>query len=585
MIGRGASFAVDAQKAFNSNFKFTYCVGTPGFSSINVTYEGSGSGAGIKSMQIRTDTPRFAGTDDPPSSAEVALINSGGVEQAGKVVADTDESNDGKVHVFPIAVGSVAPLVNFPDGCDPELLADKWSTIPNSELPGKKALLRVRFTKKLYEEVWSGSKNTKWSDAFPELAGDADCEIGITRVVRFDQSGTSFAFKDYLDTIDPGEGWKTTYATTGANLTRDWPNATFGPRDDCGNKNGTAEAGVDPSGPGSDLDATDHLTSGCANGNGELVKKLVAVDGSIGYSDVATARNASPTLAVNPAGAGAPTTPYWTQVQNGSIAVGSADETNGLGFSEPTADASGFTTTGQKGSNCLAAQFTNVPTTSFGDWSKTSGVNSPTGYGICTLTYALAFDDNAEVWGASPEEEAKARTVKDYEDSILSDAAQGALFGADYARLPDAILATAREDVAEIGWDKAHSGEEEKPVEKPEEKGKENPPPPPPSNLFSFRKSVKNGKGKVSVELPGAGKLSVLGTAKANGKKVTVLNTVVNASSADTFDLTVKPKGAAKAALKEKGKLLVSLKLTFTPTGGTASTKNSSVTLKVPKQK
>src|SRR6476469_5162762 len=37
IIGRGGSFARDAQTTFNSNFKFTYCLGTPGFNSINVT--------------------------------------------------------------------------------------------------------------------------------------------------------------------------------------------------------------------------------------------------------------------------------------------------------------------------------------------------------------------------------------------------------------------------------------------------------------------------------------------------------------------------------------------------------------------
>jgi hypothetical protein len=89
----------------------------------------------------------------------------------------------------------------------------------------------------------------------------------------------------------------------------------------------------------------------------------------------------------------------------------------------------------------------------------------------------------------------------------------------------------------------------------------------------------------VSVTLPGAGTMKVLGTSKVNGKKVTVLNSVVNATAAGTFDLTIKPKGAAKTALKEKGKLLVSLKLTFTPNGGTASSKSSSVTIKAPRPK
>lgn len=572
IIGRGGSFARDAQTTFNSNFKFTYCLGTAGFGSINVTYEPSGSGAGVKSMEIRTDTPRFGGSDDPPTESEVALMNSGGVEEAGKVVADKVSTNDGKLHVFPVAVGSVVALVNFPNGCNPEKLNNEFRTVTKAEIEGdasKKALLRVRFPKAKFEKIWAGEENAKWSEAFPELAGDAACEIGITRVVRFDQSGTSFAFKDYLNAINPGRGWKTTYSTTAPLLTRAWPNAEFGSGGQCG----ATEA------PGKQADSIDHLTTGCANGNGVLVETLAATDGSIGYSDLATARNASPTLAVNPAKTEAPTTPYWTQVENGANQ-----------FTEPTADANGYKTTGTKGANCLKAEFKNVPASSFGNWASTSGVNGPEGYGICTLTYGLVFDDNAAVWGNTPEEEAKARTVKDYEESVLTDPAQGALFSADYARLPDSILAISRKGVEEIGWNKSGSGGGgggggttgggtttsggTKTVVTP------------PSNLFTLLKktiSSKTGGATLSVKLPDAGKLDILATAKVGKKKITVGHVVLNASKGGTFPVTLKPSAAAKKVLADKGKLNVSLKLTFSPTGGTANSTTSTVTLKMAK--
>ena len=35
---------------------------------------------------------------------------------------------------------------------------------------------------------------------FPTLAADTDCKVAITRVVRFDDSGTTYAYKDYLHT-------------------------------------------------------------------------------------------------------------------------------------------------------------------------------------------------------------------------------------------------------------------------------------------------------------------------------------------------------------------------------------------------
>lgn len=578
--GNGASFAKTAQEVFNINFKSIYCAGTPGQGTINVAYNADGSGEGIKTMQLRVRPSRFSGSDDPPTPAQVALMNSGAKESSGTVVDDGVSGNEGKVHVFPIAVGAVAPLVNFPEGCDPEQLGAEFRTVSAAEItgtPAKKALLRVRFPKAKYEKVWAGLENAKWSTAFPELAGDADCEVPIIRVVRFDASGTTFAFKDYLRTIEPARGWTTTYESGTSNGNREWPGAEFGTGGQC------------PSAaPGKQLDTVDFLTSACEKGAGKLVEKLIATDGSIGYADVATARNASPTLAINAGAASAPTTPYWTQVQNGSGA-----------FTEPTADeTNGYRTTaaanpGQKGANCTTTTFNNAPSTSFGDWSKVTGVNAATGYGICTLTYGLAFDDNAAVWGNTPEEESKARTVKDYEESIVSASGQATLFAADYAAVPNNLIAISRSGVAEIGWNKAGSGGGGggggggttgggSTNTGSTDKGTVAV-----SNLFTLtRKTVssKTGSATLSVKLPGAGKLDVLGTAKVGKKKVTVGHVVVNAAKGGTFNVTLKPSGAAKTALKDSGKLNVSLKLTFSPSGGTAKTSTSSLTLKMAAQ-
>ncbi len=579
IIGRGGSFARDAQKVFNFNFKNNYCAGTPGAGSINSTYEALGSGAGIKSVELRTDTPRFAGTDDPPTPAQVNLINSGGTEVAGQVVADSDPSNDGEVHVYPVAVGSVVALVNFPNGCDPEAINDdNYRTVTQAAISGdatKKALLRVRFPKTLFEKIWAGEENAKWSDVLPGLGSQGGaCDVGITRVVRFDESGTSFAFKDYLNSLNPAREWKTKYATTGAHKTQEWPNAVFGEGGQCG---ATAA-------PGKEADSIDHLTTACANGNGELVNKLIATDGSIGYADLATARTAG--LAVDPTKSEAPTTPYWTQVQNGSDT-----------FTEPTVASNGYLSTlpaNERGSNCGGATFANVPASSFGSWANTSGVNAPgTAWGICTLTYGLVFDDNAAVWGNTPEEEAKAKTVKDYEESIVSGGAQGQLFGADYAPLPAEILAIAQQGVEEIGWNKGEDGCGagcEVPVVIDHKATSATPAPPaaPVSNQFTLTRkqiSSKNGGATLSVKLPGAGKLDVVGTAKIGKKKKKVGHVVLNAGKGGTFSLTFKPNAAGKAALKKTGKLKVSLKLTFSPTGGSPKSSTSTVTLKMTKKK
>jgi ABC-type phosphate transport system substrate-binding protein len=570
-LGRGASFARDAHTWFNGLFKAAYCPGA----GVEVAYDAAGSGAGRTSVKVRNDTPRFGMTDDPPSPLEVEQMNAG--VGNNPPASDVNPNDNGQIHVIPAAVGAVAPLVNFPNNCNAELLNDPSRTVTQAEVAGdatKKALLRVRFNKAQYEKVWAqgdagapAAPFVNWDDVFPELQADADCDVPIIRVVRFDESGTTFAVKDYLNHIVAGRGWLTKYATdTPGVLTREWPGAEFGTGGQC-----TTTAA-----PGKKPDNEDHLTSGCANGNGALVQKLVEVDGSIGYSDISTARTNSTTLAVNP-NAATPPDKYWTQVQNGSEQ-----------FTEPTANPNGFRIDGAKGANCANTTFVNVPGSTLGSWSAVSGVNSPAGFGICTMTYGLVFDDNATVWGNTPAEEAKARTVKDYWENIVSQPAQDGLSPADYAALPASILAIVRAGVKEIGWNKAGGGPGpgggggggSKPSTGTPGGGGTVPI----SNKFSIpRTTISSAKGSAtfSVKLPGAGKLDVKGSAKSGGKKINVGHVVLTVGKAGTYSVTLKPTGAAKKILREKGKLKVSLTFTFSPNGGAANTSVSSVTLKL----
>lgn len=577
VTGRGASFARDAHNVFINNFEPIYCGGVP---SPTVTYEALGSGAGRLAVKVRSDAPRFGMTDEPPTTTEVNEMNKGGAMAGSPAVftIDSNPNNDGNIHVVPAAVGAVATLVNFPDNCDVNLLPAGSKTAEQDldvdTVPDD--VIRVLFTKAQFESVWAkNAAADTWDEVFPALGADSDCQKPIVRVVRFDDSGTTFTFKDYLNTIDGGEGWLSTYNPSGGEKTRKWPGATFGDRDDCGDKDGVAEP-EDPDGPGSPglSGDTDQLTSGCSNGNGSLVSKLAATDGSVGYSDVSTARANSPSLAITPEANDNDT--YWSPVRNGN------EE-----FAEPTSSPNGFRTDGPKGANCAKTTFTGVPSSTFGDWAKASGVNAPEGYGICTLTYGLVFDDNSEVWGGSPAEEAKARTVKDYWENALSAPAQASLFPNDYAPLPKSILEIAQKGIASVNWEGA-----------PIPSTPQDPPPPPAagggssapaaiSNLFSLPKksiSSKTGDATISVKIPGPGKVVLLGTAKSGKKQIKVGQVTLNASKAGTFNLKLKPSNAAKGLLREKGQLKVSLKVTYTPTGGAAKTTTSAVTLKLAKQ-
>ena len=434
VVGRGASFAAAAHATWKTNFQDVFCADVGVFP--NVTYEAQGSGAGRRVVGERTGTnadgsqsrnqvPRFGMTDEPPTPTGVSQMNQG-----------TDAAGDeGTIHVIPAAIGSVIAEVNWPNNCDRALLDDNSETNP-AAANANPFNDRVRFTRTEYEEVWNGdSAHDQWSEIFPELGSDPDCTGFITRVVRFDDSGTSFAFKDFLDRVNPARNWDPGF-TTGPD-TRNWPNASLGPRADCPGS---------PTGP-----QGAHLTSGCANGNGSLTQKLLATDGSVGYSDIATARTNG--LAITPTASAASRDDdvYWTQVTNQSGQ-----------FVEGTEDPNGFMTTGQKGANCHSTQFVNVPASTLGDWSTTSGADSPTGWVICTLTYGLVFDDykgpySLQGCGDACEEQ-KARSVKDYWESIVSDSGQEVLFQNDYAELPTSILNIARNGVNAVCWDKPGTG-------------------------------------------------------------------------------------------------------------------------------
>jgi ABC-type phosphate transport system substrate-binding protein len=559
VLGRGASFAQAAHGAWEVPFRNSFCGG----SGPDIQYDPAGSGAGINGMKLRGATdPRFGGTDDPLSTTQKNEV------QAGTAA----EGDEGKIHQVPIAVGAVAALVNFPDNCDVTLLPAQAKTAEQN-LDGdgtQDDVQRVLFTKQQYEEVWAQGASTggaapyvNWDDVFPALEADADCAKPVIRVVRFDNSGTTFAFKDYLSRINGSRGWVTTFQE-GTNGNREWPGAEFGSTGHCG---GTAA-------PGKAEDSADHLTSACSSNATNLTAKLIATDGSIGYADIATARTASPSLAITPEGNDNDT--YWTQIQNGNEA-----------FVEPTADPNGFRTDGSRGANCVGTEFSGLGADTLGDWSKASGVNSKVGYGICSLTFGLLFDDNADAYGVSGLEEERARTVKDYFTFIVSDAGQLLLTANDYVEVPAAIQAISVAGVAAVDYNKGEGGNENPPP------GGGNPPPTgggnppivvPPSNNFSVTKktiSSKTGKATISVKLPGPGKVVLVGKAKAGKKTMKVGKVTLNAGKAGTYQLTLSPSGAAKQLLNKNGSLKVNLEITFTPTGGSAKASKSAVTLKL----
>jgi hypothetical protein len=91
------------------------------------------------------------------------------------------------------------------------------------------------------------------------------------------------------------------------------------------------------------------------------------------------------------------------------------------------------------------------------------------------------------------------------------------------------------------------------------------------------------GAGTAVVSDGGASSSSSSAVA-AKKKKKRVLTRTVGIAAAGTVQLPVKPTGFAKSILAQKGKVRLSVKVTFTPTGGTPASQTVSVLLKKKKK-
>ena len=223
---------------------------------------------------------------------------------------------------------------------------------------------------------------------------------------------------------------------------------------------------------------------------------------------------------------------------------------------------------------------TGTPTSTFGDWSKTTAVYNSVGYGVCTLTYDLAFDDNAVVYGTSDAEQRKARRVRDdLNKAVLGTAGQTGLPGQDYDALPAAIVAISRAGAAQIGSNKGGQGGRARSRTRRRwrpDPDPENPTPRRPRSPRRRRRSatrstissarVSGTSVRVSLQLPGAGAISVASSTKPKrGSTIKLSTKTVNAAKSGAQTITVSLSSKAKKALKKDKQLKIALKITFTP--------------------
>jgi ABC-type phosphate transport system substrate-binding protein len=556
VLGRGSSFQNTAHTALWNNpvFRSAVAAGGCGSQAPNVLWDSTGSGNGRAALGERNATVnpngdrdasvRFAGTDEPPTPSQVSQMQQGVVDANG---FDATAADNGKLHVIPVAIGAITAIVNLPGAPG----ACTVGTEVFDPAPGDNTT-RPKIPNARLAQAFAG-QISKWGELIPTISGAGCADAPIKRAVRLDSSGSTFAFKDFLSHIDPAP-WQ------GLSNTQ-WPN---------------------DSGANAVVRADD-------SGGGSLRTKASNTDGSISYLALSDARGGDNSFVLTP-NATTHDDKFWLPIQR------KATDT----YDDPQAAAAGFTSTSVKGANCVTAPITGAPASTFGDWSKTTAVYNAVGYGICTLTYDLAFDDDAVVYCNSDAEQRKARTVRDYlNKAVLGTAGQTGLPGQDYDALPAGIVAIARAGAAQIGWNKGGQGRpctvqnptpEATPTPTPNPTTPVTPVTPPPaaiSNAFTISSARVSGTSvRLSLQLPGAGAISVASSTKPKkGAAIKLATKTVNATKSGAQTITVSLSSKAKTALKKDKQLKVALKITYTPTGGTAKTLTKTVTVKQPKKK
>lgn len=424
LLGRGASFQRLAQQNWGADIVDTNGTtvideGISGFQSVtacatdfsvapglhNLRYQSQGSGAGRAAFGtangVRDRAVAYGGTDEAPTNAEITNANAGAAGSA----------DDDALHTIPVAQSSIAVALRIPDGCQ---------IGSGSDLTGP---LR-RLTREAVEGAFAGiSAYDTWGDITGNrIVGStgglstAVCQAkSFSRVVRLDNSGTTYQFKRYLTEVGrAGVTWATLANTA-------WP-----------------ASGSNP------------LVRGAANGNGPLLDALSALstDGGIGYSDLATARSR---------GFGwdgtATDRTVWAYVQR------IADNA----YRGPAVSNS---QTGTKGSNCADVQYNDyaqqadpvangavLPRSTADTWISVDAVRTTEDYPICTLTYALTFEHpQSQAFVGDPSWTiAKARARKSFLNYTIN-GGQSVLRAADYDALPSAARTAAQTGVNNLGY-------------------------------------------------------------------------------------------------------------------------------------
>ena len=418
-----------------------------------------GSGACLKDfgngVTPKVNTFPFCGTDEAPSqSVEEAMEGSGHVA-AGADLREGTGNVEGGLESIPVLQGAVAVIVNMPSGC----LATSEPKV------GKvvKTVNRLALSAEVVEEIYRGVI-TNWKQVEEKsggknvitcTGGTPEKETKINVIVRADKSGTTHIFKSWLAQINNTGKWE---AEAFENI-------------EVPRLSGKIEHPCSPEKPlAKELRTWEEVQEGCQNqrwpeaahvirptakGNPGVINEVAATESSIGYADLAVAREKKSFS--EPGVGGESTNKFWTLVSN------SKDKTAASKQIFQDASTNGDTGQTPENSNCKSTKYVSKvgekfpPAKTRDDWSKVKGEYNSATYPICGITYALAARQ-LYYWesplgvteGASLE---KQQDVHDYLLWVLNTSTEGGGKEAllqDYYALPGSVKKIAEEGVKEL---------------------------------------------------------------------------------------------------------------------------------------
>jgi len=452
-----------------------------------VEYTSGGSGACLHGWHIEGTETKYAedpycGTDEAPNE-----------KQKGELEGQKAGGEGESLETIPVVQGAVAVIVHLPEGCkaksevevtNKEKLKEKLKlgrlVLDNSSLEGiykgsirswKKLLAnQAKYTKDPGADALtcaggtvSGKElaaikyeNEKGEEVtLPEgeaaTAAEEAAEI-ITPVVRLDHSGTTHIFKAWLAQVNP----------TGKIEMETYPEIVGGKNTGCGGA--LAEAPetwgeVEALCQNQRWPTAAHIVRGTVTGNPGVVARVNEVQSTVGYADLAVAREKGFFSKKGEGGEnalGEQNTKFWAEVQDSKVPTAT-------GFSDPASNGDVEAT---QNSRCSGTKYTEEagkkfpPVSTRKPWNAAKAELAETQYSICGLTYDLTLRQYGFYPGLDEVSEetlgkTEANTVHDFLLWALNGSKEGGgslVAGSDYEKLPAAIIEEAEDGVEEIGY-------------------------------------------------------------------------------------------------------------------------------------